>query len=461
MARADKVAAGTTREKSSMSALDPATSNIIRLPLTDAAVARHGAPAEGREAAYIPARLGTLAEIDYLRNYDSGIYRDLDLELTLDYMRRRFVAPLARHLDLTAATLLDCASGFGWLAFAYLLAGGKHAVLVEMDAPRLDAARAIAARLGVERRCTFVTARIQDIDLGEDGVDIFASIETLEHVGRDNIGPAVRTMARTARRAVVLTTPNFLFPVVAHDTELPLAHWLPAGLRRRYAAAKGRAAMDRGNQFVMPWDLAPLAAKFRPVSRYQTFATGRSMNGSIRITCLMARTRNSATAPARSAGSARCTARWRARSGAIPSPWRRTWRRCGCGATDAASGGGSRLQFAQRLFDHVLGVVLFGDAIVFLEHRGAVAVGELDRAEIDERLLHPRPPQADIAHRRHDAAEQARAKLGGGERVDVQVEAFLDVEPGRLPGIGRLEAGRASGSRPRPGIPRAGRAPSR
>jgi len=227
----------------------------------------------GREAA--PGRLGAILgnEIAYLRDYDCGIYRDLDIELTLDYMHRRFIAPLAAHIDISTASLLDCASGFGWLAFAYLLAGGRHATLVDMDAPRLEAARAIARQLGVEKRCTFRTEPIQDIDLPDDAIDIFASIETLEHVGRENVAASVRNMARLAKRAVILTTPNFLFPIVAHDTELPLAHWLPAGLRRRYAAAKGRTHLDRGNHFLVPWDLVPLAAKFRPATRFQTFAT--------------------------------------------------------------------------------------------------------------------------------------------------------------------------------------------
>jgi len=217
--------------------------------------------------------LKAIAEIDYLRDYDDGIYRDLDIELTLDYMRRRFVAPLSRHVDIGTASLLDCASGFGWLSFAYLLAGGSHAVLVEMDEQRLDAARAIARRIGVERRCSFLTERIQDIAIDDDGIDIFASIETLEHVGRDGIRDSLRNMARIARQAVVLTTPNRIFPVIAHDTELPFAHWLPPAPRRPYAKAAGREALDRSNHFLMPWDLAPLAAKFRPVSSYQTFAT--------------------------------------------------------------------------------------------------------------------------------------------------------------------------------------------
>jgi ubiquinone/menaquinone biosynthesis C-methylase UbiE len=220
-----------------------------------------------------------IGEIAYLRDYGDGIYRDLDLNLTLDYMRRRFVAPLATRLDIEGATLLDCASGFGWLAFAYLLAGGARAILVEMDGSRLDAAEAIATRLGVGARCEFRRQRIEDINLADDGADIFASIETLEHVGRANIGAGVRNIARVAKSAVVLTTPNFLFPVVAHDTELPLAHWLPAAMRHRYAEAAGRADRDRGNEFLMPWDLAPLLAKFRPATRYQTFDTRAAYDG--------------------------------------------------------------------------------------------------------------------------------------------------------------------------------------
>ncbi len=254
-----------------MSAANPAT-NVIRLPLAEnTGVSR--VAGTGYAAPFVLPRLGSLHDIDYLRTFDDGIYRDLDIELTLDYMRRRFVVPLSRHVDIGTSTIMDCAAGFGWLSFAYVLAGGKQAILVELDEQRLDAARAIAARLGVERRCLFVAPRIQDIDFGDDAVDVFASVETLEHVGRGNLRACVSNMARLARQAVMLTAPNFLFPVVAHDTELPVAHWLPAGLRHRYATARGRADMDRGNQFPLPWDLAALLAKFHPVSRYQTFAS--------------------------------------------------------------------------------------------------------------------------------------------------------------------------------------------
>jgi hypothetical protein len=111
------------------------------------------------------------------------------------------------------------------------------------------------------------------LTLDSDSVDIFASVETLEHVGGDNIRACIEIMARAARQAVLVTTPNFIFPMVAHDTHLPFAHWLPAALRRPYAHAFGRAHRDRGNAFVKPWQLRPLRRKFRSVTRYQTFAT--------------------------------------------------------------------------------------------------------------------------------------------------------------------------------------------
>jgi 2-polyprenyl-3-methyl-5-hydroxy-6-metoxy-1,4-benzoquinol methylase len=220
-----------------------------------------------------PRSLSSL-DLAYLRWNNSALYRDLDIELTLDYMRRRFVAPLRRHLAISDATLVDCAAGLGWLSFAFLQAGGKRAILVDTDEPLLGAAADIAKSLGLYDRCRFRVEPLQRIALGDDGADIFATVETLEHVGRPQIRPSVRNLARIARQAVILTTPNALFPVVAHDTELPFAHWLPAGRRHFYATALGRADLDQRNQFVAPWELTPLIAKFRPVSRFQTFLDG-------------------------------------------------------------------------------------------------------------------------------------------------------------------------------------------
>jgi len=201
-----------------------------------------------------------------------SFYRDLDVDKTLDYMRRRYVEPLRQIVDISQSSLADCASGFGWLSFAYLLAGGRRAILVDPDGPRLEKAAKIAEGLGVADRCEFHCCFMQELDIAP--ADVFASIETLEHVGAKNIKPCIEALAAKAKRAVILATPNRWFPWVAHDTGLPLAHWMPLGLRTRYALAAGRGDRERTNTFVSPGDLGPLRRRgFRPVSKYQTFAT--------------------------------------------------------------------------------------------------------------------------------------------------------------------------------------------
>ena len=202
----------------------------------------------------------------------NSFYRDLDVDKTLDYMRRRNVEPLRKLVDIEQATLADCAAGYGWLSFAYLQAGGRRAILVDPDAERLKAAAGIAEMLGLASRCEFVCAYLQDLKIAP--VEVFASIETLEHVGRNNIPPCIEVIASTALKAVVLTTPNNWFPSVAHDTGLPLAHWMPLWLRTWYAMAAGRGDRARNNAFLSPLDLRSLEKHgFRPVSKYQTFAT--------------------------------------------------------------------------------------------------------------------------------------------------------------------------------------------
>jgi 2-polyprenyl-3-methyl-5-hydroxy-6-metoxy-1,4-benzoquinol methylase len=63
--------------------------------------------------------------------------------------------------------------------------------------------------------------------------DIVHSSAVLEHVGNDgNQRRFIAELARVARRAVFITTPNRWFPVEFH-TVLPLVHWLPKSTFRR------------------------------------------------------------------------------------------------------------------------------------------------------------------------------------------------------------------------------------
>ena len=212
-------------------------------------------------------------QIRALPHLADGIYRDLDIDGTVDFMTRRYLAPIAQRFDLGEVTLADCAAGYGWLSIAFLLRGGKDAILIDPDAARLANAKEICRILGLANRCRFVNRPLQDTGLEKDSVDIFASIETLEHVGRNNVEACMREIARVTRNLVLVTTPNRLFPVVAHDTGLPFAHWMPRPLRRVYASPFGRLPLEHGNRFLAPWDLRPLAAKFVPDSRFTTFRT--------------------------------------------------------------------------------------------------------------------------------------------------------------------------------------------
>lgn len=207
-----------------------------------------------------------------VRHLRESIYRDLDIPATLDYFTRRYVRPLSRWFDLANCSIVDAAAGHGWFSFAYLLAGGRSSVASDLDRGRLDAAREIAEILGLADRMNFVAAPIQDLPLEEDSAEIFVSIETLEHVGRPNIRPALERIARVASKGALITTPNRFFPAIAHDTRLPFAHWLPKRLRQAYADLAGRGELNENCDFVSPLDLRVLAGKFEPVSRCLQFA---------------------------------------------------------------------------------------------------------------------------------------------------------------------------------------------
>ena len=69
-----------------------------------------------------------------------------------------------------------------------------------------------------------------------------------------------------------------------------------------------------------------------------------------------------------------------------------------------------RYSAAIDLFDEHLAVEILGHLAVIGELLGDVDLGVVHHAHLGERLLHARAPQADVLHRRHDAAEQAAAE---------------------------------------------------
>src|SRR5262245_11486486 len=126
-------------------------------------------------------------QIRALSHLAEGNYQSLDIDGTIDFMTRRYVTPMAQRYDLSEVTLADGAAGYGWLSIAFLLRGGREAILIDPDAERLESAEEICHILGIANRCRFINRTLQDTGLEDESVDIFASIETLEHVGRPNV----------------------------------------------------------------------------------------------------------------------------------------------------------------------------------------------------------------------------------------------------------------------------------
>jgi 2-polyprenyl-3-methyl-5-hydroxy-6-metoxy-1,4-benzoquinol methylase len=200
-----------------------------------------------------------------------GIYNNLDVAATLDYFTRWYVHPLSQRVDIQNATVVDCGSGHGWFSFAYLLAGGKQTITADISETRLASAKQIADLLGLTQKIQFIHSGIQDIPLQPNSAEIFVSIETLEHVGQEQIKRSLLHIKNVASQIVLITTPNKLFPVVPHDTRLPFVHWLPPHQRKVITRMTKRAHQDQGNQFVSPFDLKVIMDKFRPDSICLTF----------------------------------------------------------------------------------------------------------------------------------------------------------------------------------------------
>lgn len=212
-----------------------------------------------------PAQAAAIAQVDHFRN--SG-YRKLDLNELIDSYVHNFVEPLLR-LQARPSRVADIGAGYGWLAFAFALRTDARVVVMEVDGARLRAAQHIAAILGVSERMEWITASISAIPLPDQSVDAAYCVEVIEHTGTD---PAfVAELGRITSDVLVITSPNKLFPVIGHDTELPFCHWLPLPLRDVYARACGRSRQQHNNLFWTPQRLFRALPAFRRASAFLQF----------------------------------------------------------------------------------------------------------------------------------------------------------------------------------------------
>jgi len=193
----------------------------------------------------------------------------------IDYFRRKFIENLGSGVDLKRTILLDAGCHEGWNVLAFLLSGGRLAIGIDMNPEAVRVADEFARILGVRERVVFCHGSITRLPLLDRSVDAVCCIEVLEHLdgGAD---AALAELNRVARSTVLITTPNKLAPVVAHDTRLPLAHWMPPTRRRWYAKLFGREADDERNVFVTPFQVTRGLADFRLASEFLGFESFRA-----------------------------------------------------------------------------------------------------------------------------------------------------------------------------------------
>ena len=155
---------------------------------------------------------------------------------------------------------------------AYLLEGGLGAIGIDTNEAALQVGRKFARILELDDRALFCHASVTELPVADAAVDVVTCIETLEHLSGD-ADRALAELNRTAGAIILVTTPNKLFPMVAHDTGLPFAHWLPPRWRGPYAWLFGRKNEDEGNIFVTPFQIMRGLAGFRLVSEFLGFAS--------------------------------------------------------------------------------------------------------------------------------------------------------------------------------------------
>jgi hypothetical protein len=76
------------------------------------------------------SQLDAINSTPFLNN---SIYKNIDISQTFDFFYRWFVLPLKSKFVSNESTVVDCGKGFGWFSYAYLLAGGKKAIRVDVD----------------------------------------------------------------------------------------------------------------------------------------------------------------------------------------------------------------------------------------------------------------------------------------------------------------------------------------
>ena len=211
----------------------------------------------------------TKAAIRAVPYFRESRYVDLDVSGTIDYFRRKFVESIPTKPLTAEHVVTDIGTGFGWLAMAAALHSPARVIAVDPDVARLKAAEAIAGLLGLEGRIEWRPGSVERLPVRDRESDVTFCIEVLEHTFGNPAG--FKELDRVTGRYLIFTTPNAAFPVIAHDTQLPFCHWLPASLRDSYARLFRRGHKQHNNRFWTPWDISRQLPDFKRVSHFMHY----------------------------------------------------------------------------------------------------------------------------------------------------------------------------------------------
>jgi len=193
-----------------------------------------------------------------LKNTDK---QKINIKGAIEWFDKVYIKQISKFIDINDKILCDCACGYGWFSFAYLLnRENNKAICIDLDKRNLEIAKSISEILEVRDRIKFKIADITKLPLNSKSVNIFASIETLEHVGdnpelqmkyyygqeKDKVMMmfkiqrelqlmALEEINRATSEAVIIATPNRYYFKDHHDTGLKFVHWMPRYIGIQYS----------------------------------------------------------------------------------------------------------------------------------------------------------------------------------------------------------------------------------
>lgn len=179
---------------------------------------------------------------DYIK-YGGYDPKTFNLYETLNFFYKRYVEPLSNLIDIGNARLLDCACGYGWFTFSFLLAGGSRnidqpVICMDLDSSRGEIVYEFAKILSLDNKISFIPGNIANLPFGDKNFDIFTCIETLEHLPKESRKDALKEISRVSHYQLI-TTPNKLWPIDYHDRKVPFAHWFDGRFLTQLEILKG------------------------------------------------------------------------------------------------------------------------------------------------------------------------------------------------------------------------------